>query len=375
MPAPQEKVQIPVVASSVALGFIVLCLIVYILNVASAIMIPFVIAVFVWYLINALARLFGKASFGGKHLPKFLCFFVAILSLALGMTFIFELISHNISKVVQAAPVYQHNFEKIIPKIVDLFHLDYAPTIRDLFNYIDLGATMTLMARLFTGFAGKTLVVMLYVGFLLYEQRFFKKKINEIILDKKKEERIHLILKNIDVKVQRYIGVKSFVSAIDSVLTFIILSLFNVDFAGFWGLLAFFLHFIPYAGSFVAIALPSMIALIQHGNLTDSFVVLATLSTSHAFIGHMLDPYLMGRSLNLSPIFIISSLAMWGMIWGIPGMFLAVPILAMLMITLSQFHKTRPIAILLSKTGAIDGEVPEKPAARGTRPVDAREAI
>lgn len=353
----QEKAPIPAVASSVALGFIMLCLVVYILNVASAIMIPFVIAVFVWYLINAMSRFFGKVEFRGKHLPRFFCFFTAILCLVLGMFFVFELISHNISKVIQAAPLYQQNFEKIIPKIVDVFHLDYAPTIRDLFDYIDLGAAITLMAKMFTGFAGKTLVVMLYVGFLLYEQRFFKRKINQMIRDKGKEERIHLILRNIDIKVQRYIGVKSFVSAIDSILTFTILSVFSVDFAGFWGLLAFFLHFIPYAGSFIAITLPSVIALIQHGDLTDSFIVLASLSLSHAFIGHMLDPYLMGRNLNISPIFIISSLAMWGMIWGVPGMFLSIPILAMIMITLSQFEKTRPIAILLSKTGEVDGDL------------------
>jgi AI-2 transport protein TqsA len=59
-----EKAPIPVLASSVALGFIVLCLIIYILHVASAIMIPFVIAVFVWYLINALARVLGRAAIG-----------------------------------------------------------------------------------------------------------------------------------------------------------------------------------------------------------------------------------------------------------------------------------------------------------------------
>jgi AI-2 transport protein TqsA len=260
----------------------------------------------------------------------------------------------NISQVAQAAPVYQQNFEKIIPKIVDMFHLEYAPTIRDLFKYIDLGAAMTLLAKMFTGFAGKTLIVMLYVGFLLYEQRYFDKKIIEMIEDQEKEDHVRRILKSIDIKIQRYIGVKSFVSAIDSLFTFMILSLFNVNFAGFWGLMAFFLHFIPYAGSFVAITMPSVIALIQYGDLTSAFIVLASLSVSHAFIGHVLDPFLMGDNLNLSPIFIISSLAMWGMIWGVPGMFLAIPILAIITITLSQFPQTRSIAILMSKTGVID---------------------
>lgn len=350
----KQKTPMPEVASSLALGFIVLCLIIYILNVARAILIPFVIAVFVWYLINAIARSLGKVSFWDRKLPSFFCFLAAILSLAFGIWIIFELIGRNITQVMLAAPIYQQNFEKIVPKLVSLFNLEHTPTIRDLFQYIGLGATMTLLAKMFTGFAGKTLVVMFYVGFLLYEQRFFNRKLVGMIQNKKNEERVRMILRNIDAKVQRYIGVKSFVSAIDSGLTFAILTAFHVDFAGFWGLMAFFLHFIPYAGSFVAISLPSIIALIQYGDLSTSFMVLACLSTSHAFIGHILDPYLMGNNLNLSPIFIISSLAMWGMIWGIPGMFLAVPILAVLTIILSQFPSTHPVAILLSKTGVID---------------------
>jgi AI-2 transport protein TqsA len=71
--------------------------------------------------------------------------------------------------------------------------------------------------------------------------------------------------------------------------------------------------------------------------------------------GHILDPYLMGNNLNLSPIFIISNLAMWGMLWGMPGMFLAIPILAV-----DDDHAgrsssaTRPIGVLFSKTGIIE---------------------
>jgi predicted PurR-regulated permease PerM len=137
-------------------------------------------------------------------------------------------------------------------------------------------------------------------------------------------------------------------------MTVDIIIFFDVYLACFCGLLYLFLHFIPYAGSFLAISLPSIIALIQFGDISSCLFVLGTLGTSHAFLGHVLDPYLMGQNLNLSPIFIISSLAMWGMIWGVPGMFLSIPILAMLTIVLSQFPRTRPIAILMSKTGVIE---------------------
>jgi AI-2 transport protein TqsA len=83
-------------------------------------------------------------------------------------------------------------------------------------------------------------------------------------------------------------------------------------------------------------------------------MVLGVLCMSHAMLGHVLDPYLMGNNLNLSPIFIISNLIIWGMIWGVPGMFLAIPILAISTIAMAQFEATRPLAILLSKTGVVE---------------------
>lgn len=346
----------PLLASSVALGFIALCLAVYVFHVARGILVPFVVAVFIWYLINAIARGLDIAPFIKFKIPRLIRFALAIAIMLGGLWFIIDLISQNIADVVRSAPVYQKNLERMMPEIVRVLGLEHEPTVTELLQYINVGFFVTLIAKTFTGFAGKTLVVLFYVGFLLYEQRFFNRKIIAMIEDQDREDRVREILHKIDVKIQRYIGVKSFVSLVDSVLTYLILSLAGVDFAEFWGLMAFFLHFIPYAGSFIAITLPSLIALIQFGDIHAALVVFGCLCLSHAFIGHILDPFLMGNNLNLSPICIITSLAMWGMIWGIPGMFLAIPILASITIILSQFPRTRPAAVFLSKTGEIEKE-------------------
>jgi len=343
----------PIVASSVAIGFIALSLFIFVLHEARAIMIPFVIAVFVWYLINAIARGISLIPTIGASIPRFIRFALAILSLCALLTSVGILISRNIADVMQAAPHYQENFQPILQKVMIWFDLSHQPTFEEIRSYLDLGKIITMLAQSFTGIAGKLLVVIFYTGFLLYEQKYFNRKIINMISDQTTEDQVRTIIHKIDLRIQKYIGIKSLVSAIDSILTYLILSYFGVDFAEFWGLMAFFLHFIPYAGSFIALTLPSAIALIQFGDPTIAAMVLGTLSLSHAFLGHVLDPYLMGNNLNLSPIFIISSLAMWGMVWGIPGMFLAVPILAIITIILSQFPKTRPMAILMSKTGVL----------------------
>ena len=70
-------------------------------------------------------------------------------------------------------------------------------------------------------------------------------------------------------------------------------------------------------------------------------------------IGNVLEPRMMGKSLNLSSLVVIISLAVWGSIWGVTGMFLSVPITVLLMIVLAEFPQTRPIAILLSADGKV----------------------
>lgn len=334
-------------------GFIMLCMVMYVFYLGRDIIIPFVVALFIWYLINAIARAMTLVG-ALKEIPAFWRYVVAVVALVGLMSVVVGLISQNIRDVVETAPQYQKSFETIVPRFVEFLGLDHLPSINELMKSVDLGHALTFIGLSFTGITGKFLIVLFYVGFLLYEQRYFDRKILEMFIDKRAERRLRHVLRKVDFKIQRYIGVKALVSAIDSFLTYVILSSMGVDFAEFWGVMAFFLHFIPYAGSFVAISMPSAIALIQFGDPGKFLMVVGVLCTSHAFIGHILDPYLMGNNLNLSPIFIISSLAMWGMIWGVPGMFLAIPILAAITITLAQFPKTRPLAVLMSKTGEID---------------------
>jgi len=130
-----------------------------------------------------------------------------------------------------------------------------------------------------------------------------------------------------------------------------ILALFGLQFAGFLAVLIGLLNYIPYAGSFLGVVIPVLMALAQFGEPGTALALLAALTAAQFVIGNFLDPYLMGSSLNLSPFAILVSLAVWSQLWGIAGAFLAVPITAVMVIVFSEFAGSRPIAILLSKSG------------------------
>ncbi|MGB0745268.1 MAG: AI-2E family transporter, partial [Opitutales bacterium] len=97
----------------------------------------------------------------------------------------------------------------------------------------------------------------------------------------------------------------------------------------------------------------SVLTLVQFDTLGPFVVTVSILSAIQFCIGSLVEPKLMGNRLNLSPIVILLSLGLWGSIWGIPGMFLCVPITVIAMIICSYFPSTRPLAVLLSGNGQI----------------------
>ena len=80
----------------------------------------------------------------------------------------------------------------------------------------------------------------------------------------------------------------------------------------------------------------------------------SALTAAQFAVGSLLEPRVMGRSLNLSPVVILLALALWGSVWGIVGAILCVPLTVIMMIVFSRFESTRPAAILLSLDGRLD---------------------
>ncbi len=128
----------------------------------------------------------------------------------------------------------------------------------------------------------------------------------------------------------------------------------GLDFAEFWALLIFFLNYIPNIGAIVATAFPSLLALIQFQNWLPFIIITSALTTIQFIVGNLIEPRYLGKSLNLSPLVMLIALAVWGAIWGVIGMFLAVPITVMMIIIFAHFEKTRGLAILLSQDGLIN---------------------
>lgn len=151
----------------------------------------------------------------------------------------------------------------------------------------------------------------------------------------------------VEVRVKRYVLTMIVTSGITGVLVGLTLHILDVKFGWMFGFLAFMLNFIPNIGSVIATILPLPFALFdQQLGLASKILVLAIPGTIQLVIGNLLQPKMMGESLDLHPVVVLLSLIFFGTIWGIIGMFLAVPITAVAKIFLQRFGYTRVLADL-----------------------------
>lgn len=135
-----------------------------------------------------------------------------------------------------------------------------------------------------------------------------------------------------------YMKYKSLVNFVTAFFYTIILLIFGIKFFLFWGILAFFLNFIPNFGSLIATFFALVMALIQFDNPNTILLMTIIIFVSNFVFGSIIEPKLMGNRLKLNMIAVIFGLLFWGYIWGIPGMFLSVPLLVIMKIIFENFE-------------------------------------
>ena len=339
---------------SVSISLVILATIgvFYVLVVGKAFLVPLAVAVMVWYVINALSRTYGKLIPWVSD-KNWLTTSAALVSIGLFLYLAVGMVQSNIADVSAAAPAYKANFDLLAGKVIQRFGLDALPNVTQVLQGIEVAPIISNLAGTFTNMISNILLVMLYVLFLMLEQGTFTQKIAAIFPDSLKRESIMSILSHAQDDIQTYLWIKTVTSTLTGLVSYFILLMVGVDFAGFWAFTIFLLNFIPTVGSIIATLFPALLALIQFETLYQFFVVLVGVGFVQFLVGSVLEPKLMGKSLNVSPFVVMMSLTLWGSIWGISGMFLSVPITVMMLIVFAHFEKTRYLAILLSGDGSL----------------------
>lgn len=322
-----------------------------IVRVGKDLFVPLVIALIAVYLIKVLERWIGGVSISRFRIPSPIPLILSFLAV-IGLSWVLiSIIADNAMQVAEIVPRYEGRLQKIQSELFLALGLEQPPAMREFLRNIDIAGLVTLVATNLAGLLKNTTLVLVFAVFILLETRFISSKISALFPDPHRRSRIEAIIRRVDRDIQTYFGVKTLVSLATALLSYGVMRFVGLDFAAFWALLVFILNFIPTIGSIVATILPGLLGLLQFESWKPVVILLIGITLIQQALGNFIEPNLMGMTLNLSPLVVVMSLLLWGMLWGIVGMFLCVPITVILVIILGNFPSTRWVAVLLSKEG------------------------
>jgi len=340
----------------IAAAVVVIAFIIAFLVIGKPFLVPLFLAIVIWYVITSINEWVRTPTLVNKYVPNSLSLLISSI-LIIGVLFLLgNVVAQNIELMRTNAPTYRVNIEQQLQRILVYLGLEKQYNLSSIAGEFNLNDYTGRLINSITGLAQQFVLILIYVVFLLFEQHTIPRKINALNWSKERNENFKTIVGQANSATKTYLAVKTGASILTAVLSFTALYFIGVDFPVFWAFIIFLLNYIPTIGSMVATFFPSVVALVQFDTLGPFFAVMIIITSLQFLIGSFLEPRLLGNSLNISPFVIILSLVLWGLIWGVVGMLLCVPLTVIMIIVLAQFPSTRAIAIMLSRNGKI-GEV------------------
>lgn len=331
------------------LGILVLFAVGFILYQLQTIFKPLFIAVFLSFVFEPLVNIFTRIK-----IPKFLAFIISLVLVFFVIDLLGIVIYASIESFTEEFPKYQDKFNGLYSGVLGILKIphsevqNYFDNIKwtDLWQKASLTSILGSTVGTFINFLANLFIILLFMVYIVLGREHFIKKI-EKAFDDERSDKVYHIFMNINSGMQHYLVAKTAISLGTGIIATIILLLFGVEFAFVWGLLTFVLNFIPNVGSIIATVPPILVAFFQFGGVFPAVWVGVLLFGNQIIIGNLVEPRVMGKSLNLSPLVVIIALIFWGFIWGPIGMVLAVPISAAIQIICANIDALKPVAVFM----------------------------
>jgi AI-2 transport protein TqsA len=330
----------------------------WLLVAGRSLLLPVIAAAICVYILTAASAALGEFRLLRWLSPRLRLVLLLVLFTLLLFT-LGLVVASTVDDFLAAVPRYQANLEAMSARIATQSGVDLPPdwdaATEVLLDSVNLRALFFAMLNWVTQFGLSAFLIMVYAGFIMAEWGTFGLKLQRAFPEGNRARHLGAVVTAINQRIGRYLALKTLVNLILGTLCYIILRVFEVDFPLFWAVIIGLSNYIPYVGSIVGVAFPVILSLAQFDTLAETVVLGLSLTAAQIAVGNFLDPMLMGRHLNLSPLVIIIALSFWASVWGVPGAILAIPLTSMMMIVLSQFPETRFLAVMLSETGEPDG--------------------
>jgi predicted PurR-regulated permease PerM len=322
------------------------------LKLASAIVVPLFLSIFIAIICNPLINFLSQYK-----VPKGISIVIVISLIVLVIVSLAGLVGQSVNGFSQNVPIYKAQLQtefsgllSVLEKYNILIDKERIMSLLDPSKLIDIAANTLagvggVMADLF--------LIILTVVFMLLEAPNIGKKIHLALDDPDmKQKQIDLFLDSVN----SYLAIKTLVSLATGLLVTFMLWAFSIDYFILWGVLAFFLNYIPNIGSIIAAVPAVLLAIVLQGTGVAALIATGYMAINMV-MGNMIEPRYLGKGLGLSSLVVFLSLLFWGWLLGSVGMLLSVPLTMVVKIALENSEEGKWLAILLGGEEQLNDEI------------------
>lgn len=327
-----------------------------------SILMPFILAIIVAYILYIPSKAIEKKIKNSKlkflhkkarHLSVLIMYILAFVFIVTVINVIIPSLTQSITELAEKLPEFYMNLkdyffnlpEESILKKVDISKLieslEQTNILDGILQFINF-ENITSYAKGIVGIAGTIFDVFVIVVVSIYlllergEIKKFFKEFFESIFDEKTNSQIIKYYKKANRVFNAFISSQILDAFIVGILVSIVLLILRVKYALMLGFLIGLFNIIPYLGAILAVGIATIITLFT-GGFTQALIMLVIVIILQQIDANIINPKILGTSLEISPILIIFSVTILGAYFGILGMFLAVPIAAMIKVLLIDF--------------------------------------
>lgn len=331
---------------------IITTILVYWLSTMQELLVPLVFSVLfamILYPINHRLERWGA--------PRVLAILVCLVIVIGFLYLLFYLISLQIANFTQEAPKLVERGNAILDRLQtfgeDRFHIERAEITKQAKSYFnnlirESGSFLTSTLLATTNTLSTISIVPLYIFFLMLYRDFFRSFFYKVFSSTKRAK-IDVVFGRIYTVVKDYLVGLVLVISIVGVLNTVGLLILGIDYAVFFGFLGAFMILIPYIGILIGSLLPALFTLLTNDNPLVALGVIGVFSFVQILEGNFITPYIVGSKVSINPLAAIIVLLLWGQLWGVTGLILALPMTAIIKVIFDAVEPLKPYGFLLGE--------------------------
>ncbi len=349
---PNKELQLPFYAKA-SIFFVGLAAFVAILYIAQGIIVPIVFSVIVAILLHPVVNFMVRMRINR------ICAIVLTLLLTSVVLFAFcALVFSQARQFSESWPVLVDKFTETINQIISGIadYLDIKPQIihdwitkskGELLHFSNEAIGQTILSL------GNAVMLLLLIPVYIFLILFYQPLLIEFVrrlFFSSDHKQVSEIITQIKSVVQRYLAGLVIEAVMVAALNTAALLILGIDYALLLGIIGALLNVIPYIGGIVAVALPMIVALATKSTAWYAFYVMASYYFIQLIDNNYIVPYIVASKVKINALFSIIVVFVGNAIWGITGMFLSIPLLAIMKLIFDHIESVKPWGFLLGDT-------------------------